>query len=175
MTRHRPALPTFVLALLFAAPAAAHDPYEVTMNATARPAQLELVVTMSSPNATSLLAPGTARRRLTPQDFSAFHARLVAAGPGLFALTAATAPLPARTTRARLTEENDVEFTLVFPRPVAGPLVFRAAFFARLGEGCGGTLDVSDTSGRHLGSAQLSTAQDSLALSLPAPSPASTP
>ena len=71
-------------------------------------------------------------------------------------VTSADAPVPAWKITAELTEENDVVFKLVFPRPAAGRLHFHAAFLKKLGPGYGGIIEISDGAGHDLGWEQLS-------------------
>ena len=147
-----PHLLRILVALLLACATSlrAHDTYEVTMTATIRPATMDLVLTFAGATALRLTDAPPLRAPLTPEQFTALRPKLTAVAAELFALTSAQKLLALRTTTLRLTEENDIEFTLTYPRPAAGPLKFRPAFLARLGEGYGGLLEVADTAGHHL-------------------------
>ncbi len=160
-----------VLFLACAAPLRAHDTYEVTMTATIRPATMDLVLTFAGATALRLTDAPPLRAPLTPEHFAALRPKLTAAASELFALTSAQKTLALRTTALRLTEENDIEFTLTYPRPAAGPLQFRPAFLARLGEGYGGLLEVADTAGHHLGWEMILSEKDAPTVTVP-PAPA---
>jgi hypothetical protein len=155
--------------------ARAHEAGELTMTATVRATQLDLAVTLAASTAARLLDPSAQPPpSVTPATFPAVRERLLAVATAhFFTLTTAptTAPrrLALRTVTVALTEENDLAFTLLYPRPAAGPLHIRATVFLRLGPGHGGILECTDTAGHHLGWDQLSPEKPALTVVIPAP------
>jgi hypothetical protein len=156
-----------VMALAFASPAHAHDPAESWTAAIARADALELLVTMAQANALKLIDPANKIPPLTPENFEQYRARLVAAGGALFTITSIKQRVTVRSVDVELTEENDIAFKITYPRPAPGLLIFDAAFLKKLGEGFGGIIDASDTTGPHLGWDQLSSENTSLVVMLP--------
>lgn len=155
--------------------ARAHEAGELTMIATVRATQLDLVVTLAASTAARLLDPSAETPPpVTPARFPTVRDRLIAVATAHF-FTFTTAPTTAprrlalRTVTVALTEENDLAFTLRYPRPAAGPLHLRATVFARLGPGHGGVLECTDTAGHHLGWDQLSPEKPALTIVIPAP------
>jgi hypothetical protein len=155
--------------------ARAHEAGELTMIATVRATQLDLVVTLATSTAARLLDPSAETPPpVTPATFPTVRERLIAVATAHF-FTFTTAPTTAprrlalRTVTVALTAENDLAFTLLYPRPAAGPLHLRAIVFARLGPGHGGILECTDTAGHHLGWDQLSPEKPALTIVIPAP------
>ena len=66
-----------------------------------------------------------------------------------------------------LTEENDIAFKLIYPRPPAGRMHVHAAMLKKLGPGYGGLFDASEPDGRHLGWEQLSYENPNYEITLP--------
>ncbi len=149
--------------------ARAHDPSESWTEAIVRADRLELLVTMAQANALKLIDPATKIPQLTPANFAQHRARLIAAGSALFSITSLKERVVARSVAVELTEENDIAFKIVYPRPAAGLLIFDAVFLKKLGEGFGGIIDASDTAGHHLGWDQISWENTSLVVMLPPP------
>ena len=168
-------LPCALLLACVAAPTHAHDAGELTMTATVRVTQLDLIVTLAAPTAARLLDPSSeSPAPITAATFPALRDRLIAAATAhFFTLTTAptTAPrrLALRSVTVALTEENDLAFTLLYPRPAPGPLHLRANVFSRLGPGHGGILECADTAGHHLGWEFLSSDKPALTVVVPAP------
>jgi hypothetical protein len=160
-----------ISALLFVAPVArAHDPYEAWTLAVVRSERLELGITMAQSTALRLIDPEMKARALTFQNFEAHRPRLEKEAAALFVLTSGRdTRLTANRVEVQLTDENDVVFKIAWPRPAPGRLHFRATFLAKLGQGYGGILEVSDTSGNHLGWEQLSWENPSFEVTVPAP------
>ncbi len=165
-------LPRFLAlaaALLLAAPLRAHDPAESWTEVVVHANEMELLVTTAQVNALKLIDPTNKIPVLTQENFSQHRARLIEAGASLFTVTSIKAPMRPRKVEVQLTEENDVVFTITYPRPAPGLLIFNAAFLKKLGEGFGGIIDASDTAGHHLGWDQISWENTSLVVMLPAP------
>lgn len=149
-------LPILLLGLLtLVSTARAHDRYEAWTNALVYPDRLELVITMALATAVQAVDPEQTLPPLTPENFAAHRARFETAARVFCVLTSGRQPLVLRTVDVALTEENDIAFKLIFPRPAPGRLHFHAAFLKQLGPGYGGILEVSDTWGHHLGWEQL--------------------
>lgn len=144
------------LLCVFSGTVRAHDQYECWTSALVRADQLELTVTMAQSTALRFVDPEMKVRGLTVANFEQFRERFEKAAPGLCVLTSNRKPLASRKVSVELTDENDVVFKVFYPRPASGPLHFHAAFLKKLGEGYGGILEASDTSGNHLGWEQLS-------------------
>ena len=160
--------PTLLLAVLLTAPLCAHDPAESWTAAIARADALELLVTMAQANALKLIDPANQIPVLTPENFAQYRERLIAAGGALFTITSIKQRVTVRSVAVELTEENDIAFKITYPRPAPGLLIFDAAFLKKLGEGFGGIIDASDTTGPHLGWDQLTSENTSLVVMLPA-------
>jgi hypothetical protein len=163
-----PRLAVLLAAAFFAAPLRAHDPSESWTAAIVRADQLELLVTMAQANALKLIDPANKIPQLTPENFEHYRARLIEAGGTLFMITSIKSRLTSRKVEVELTEENDVAFKILYPRPAPGLLIFDAAFLKKLGEGFGGIIDANDTTGHHLGWDQISWENTSLIVMLPA-------
>lgn len=149
----------FRLGLLLAVltgPARAHDPYECWTSALVRAEYLELTVTMAQSTALRLIDPEMKLRGLTSETFEQVRGQFEKAAPALCILTANRRPVASNRVRVEFTDEFDIVFKVFYPRPSPGKLHFHAAFLKKLGEGYGGILEASDTSGNHLGWEQLS-------------------
>ena len=168
-----PRLTVLLAAGLIAAPLRAHDLMESFIEAIVRPDQLELIVTMGPGTALKLIDPAAKPQSLTPEIFERYRARLLQEGPMLFSVTSSKARLISTGVEVKLTEEKDVAFKVIYPRPPSGLLIFKAAFLEKLGVGFGGIIDASDTLGHHLGWDQITWENTTLVVVLPAPSAAS--
>ncbi len=166
-TRSRLAAAIFGLTLLASA-AHAHDPYDSWATARLRVDRLEFIVTMAQSTALRLIDPELAIPFLAQENFEAHRPRLERAGANLCILTTARKPLVATTVAVELTEENDVVFKVIYPRPPAGRLHWHAAFLRKLGDGYGGTLEVNDVAGNNLGWEQVSFLNPNFEVTLPA-------
>jgi hypothetical protein len=137
--------------------ARAHDPYESWSAAILHPDRLELTVTMAQSTALRLIDPEAKIRGLTPQTFALHRSQFEREAVGLFILTSGrTTPLAGRKPAVEFTDENDVVFTLSYPRPAPGRLHFHAAFLKKLGASYGGILEVNLPGGENIGWEQLS-------------------
>jgi hypothetical protein len=127
------ALATLVTVLLAAPTVRAHDPFQITTDARVHADRIDLKVTMAQ-RTTARLCLGTAvpASPLPRPELEKLRAELESCGSGLYRLTAGGEPLVPRSTRVVVTEENDVETTLVYPPPGRSPLVFDAVHLARL-------------------------------------------
>ncbi len=143
-------------ALVLAAPAHAHDPYESWSIATLRTEGLELSIIMAQSTALRLIDPEAKIVSLTPENFPTHKPRLATEGAALYLVTAGRKPLAVSKVEVELTDEMDVAFKVFYPRPAPGRLHFHAAFMKKLGAGYGGILDVSEPNDNHLGFEELS-------------------
>jgi hypothetical protein len=147
----------------------AHDPYETWTSATLRAAELTIELTMNQATALRLIDPTAKIRGLTLENLATHRPALEREAAAFFLVTAGRTPLKIKKIEVELTEENDVAFKLVYPRPPPGRLHFHAAFMKRLGEGYGGILEVADTDGNHLGWEQLTFENPNLEVVVSAP------
>ena len=161
------------LVLCFATPLRAHDPYESFTLASVRADALELTTTIAQATALKLIDPEARIAGLTSENFPQVRARLAREGATLFVVTSLKAPLAVRSVVAELTDENDVLFKIIYPRPAPGRLHLHAAFLRKLGPAYGGIIDSADADGHQLGWEQLSWENPNLEITvLPPPSPA---
>ena len=160
-----------LLAFCLAGVARAHDPLESWTNAVLHPDRLAVELTIAQRTALLLVDAHADFPALTPDNFAAYHARLKARATELYVLTSGRTALAPREVEVRLTEEEDIAFTLVYPRPAAGRLHFHATFLTRLGEGYGGTIYLSDPAGKDLGWDQISWENPDFEASIAAPGP----
>lgn len=126
---------------------------------------------MAESTALRLIDPHAKIVALVPENFATHRPRLAAEAGALYVLTAGRKPLAPRQIAVVLTDENDVAFKVIYPRPAAGRLHFHAAFLRKLGQGYGGILEASDTLGNHLGWEQLSSENPNVEIVIPAPAP----
>jgi len=141
--------------LALTAPVRAHDPYEAFHSAALSRDRLEMIITMAQSTALRLIDPAARIPGFTQENFSVHRSALLREAAALFRLTSAARPLPAQSAAVELTDENDVVFRVTFPRPGPGPLTFSAAYLAKLGDGYGGLLEVTDAAKKNLGWEQL--------------------
>ncbi len=155
--------------LLLATPALrAHDPYESTTVVLVRPDRMELTMGLAQSTALRLIDPDARIRALTPENMAEHRAKLEGEARLLFVLTSAGAPLAARKVTVELTDENDIVFSVIYPRPAAGRLLVHAAYLKRLGPGYGGIVTFDDDANRNLGWDQLRWEQPSFDVVIPA-------
>lgn len=148
--------------------ARAHDPYQAWTSAIVRDDHLELTVTMAASTAARLIEPEPKSAPFTRENFSAHRARATATGPKLCVLTAAKEVLASRKVEVVYSEEDDVIFKIIYPRPAPGKLQLHSVFLEKLGDGYGSILEVADTSGNHLGWDQLTADSSILEVTVPA-------
>lgn len=165
------------LALSFVVPAHAHDPQESWTNATLFPDSLKVEITMAQYCAMILLDPKGKAVGLDENNFPQFRERMKALAKDLYVITSVRTPLKPTEVDAKLSEENDLIFTLVYPRPALGRLYFHATFLTKLGDGFGGTIYLSDPKGKDLGWDQISAEAPNFEVTIapPAPAPKKTP
>lgn len=149
----------------------AHDRYEIWTIALLRPGHLELAITMSSATAFDLIDPEKKARGTIAEIFEHHRPQFEREAALMYVLTAARKSLTAQKVAVELTEENDIAFRVAYARPPPGPLHFHAAFLKKLGQGFGGILDATDSSGNQLGWEQLSFENPNLEIVVPAPAP----
>ncbi len=155
-------------ALCASGPAArAHDPYDAFTSATLHPDRLELIFTIAASTAVRLVDSEVSLPALTPAHWLELRPRFQRTGATLFELTAKGKPLKPREVAVELSDENDLIFHIVYPRPEAGTLVFYAAYLKKLGDGYGSILEFNDPSGRNLGWEQLLWAHPDFSATLP--------
>src|SRR5438067_13385544 len=106
-------------ALTFVVPACAHDPYESFTAVALRATGLELNITMAQSTALRLIDPEAAIRGLTEENFATYRPRFEKEAAQIYLLTAGRAPLAPRKIVVEFTEENDVAFKIIYPRPPA--------------------------------------------------------
>ena len=157
--------------LVISPSAQAHDPYESFTLATIRADDLELNMTMAQVTALRLIDPKATIAGLTAENFPKYRDRLAAEARTMYVVTSVKTPLTVRRVTVELTEENDVSFHIIYPRPALGRLHFHAAFLKKLGDGYGGILDTTDTEDRQLGWEQISWENPNLEITVLAPGP----
>jgi hypothetical protein len=162
---------TTMLFIALGAPARAHDPYEAFTAIVVRADRMELTLTMAQSTALKLIDPAARIAGLTPENIATHRPQLVREGAALFIVTSLRAPLAARKVEVELTEENDVVFTVTYPRPAPGRLLLSAAYLKRLGEGYGGIATVDDESNRNLGWEQLLWERPNFEATIPSAAP----
>lgn len=149
-------LAIFLGLVLSALPSArAHDPYETLTTVIVRADHMVLTIGMAQSTALRLIDPELRIRALTPENMPEHRPRLEREGKLLFILTSLRTPLAARKIDVELTDENDIIFTLTYPRPAPGRLLVHAAYLRKLGEGYGGIVTIDDEANRNLGWEQL--------------------
>ena len=121
------------LGVLPARVARAHAPFEITSTARLHADRLELRVLVALSTATKMcLRPGEAARPITRATFEPQRPAFEACARALYAITAGGQPLAPRAVRVAATEEDDLDATIDYPAPVAGPLLFDAGYLRRL-------------------------------------------
>jgi hypothetical protein len=157
-----------VLALA-ARDAAAHDPFEITTLARLGSRGLDLRVTLAGSTAARTCLPGEAARApLAPATFEALRPRLEACARAFYRVSGGGVPMAPRAAAVALTPENDLEMTVDYPRPAAGPLRLEAAFLARLPDPTYGAVLTVLADGRLLGQQLLRADEPALEVPLPA-------
>jgi hypothetical protein len=159
---------------LAARDAAAHDPFEITTLARLGSRGLEVRVTLAGSTAARTCLPGeVARAPLAPAALEALRPRLEACARAFYRVSAGGVPLPPRAAAVALIAGNDLEMTVDYPRPAAGPLRLEAAFLARLPDPTYGAVLTVLADGRLLGQQLLRA--DVPALEVPLPEAATPP
>ena len=167
-----------IFCLLGAAAARAHDAFLSNTDVWLHPDRMELKCSLAS--FTALLLdnphPTNALPVLDEDNFNDFVPMLKRAGEKMFEITAGGTVLAARAVDVRLSSEGDaVDFTIIYPRPPAGPLRITAAYVKRLpDEGFGTALEVFDEA-QHQIAFDANLCMENLSLDLKAPLPADAP
>ena len=164
-----PRLSALFAAALLAVPLRAHDPAESWTEIMVGADHMELLVTMAQASALKLIDPAVRILALTKETFAAHRAKLLTEGAKLFAITSLTNRLAVQRIDVLLTEEADVAYRIIYPRPAPGLLMFEAAFIKTLGNGCGGIITARDAEKHELGWDQLSPDHATLVVMLPKP------
>lgn len=116
--------------------AAAHDPFELTTVGRLTPRELTLVTTSTRGCALALAAPRRPRgSSFAPEELARLSPSLEAAGRDLFELSQHGARLLPLRAKAELTAEQELQLTVVYPAPAAGPLQVLARHVQTLGAG----------------------------------------
>ena len=151
--------------------ARAHDPYETLTTVIVHPDRMVLTIGMAQSTALRLIDPEVRTRALTSENMPEHRARLEREGKLLFILTSLRTSLAAQKIDVELTDENDIIFTLTYPRPAPGRLLVHAAYLKKLGEGYGGLVTIDDEANRNLGWEQLLWERPSFEAAIPAVAP----
>jgi hypothetical protein len=140
--------------LLGAAAALAHDAFLSYTDVWLRSDRMEVKCSLA--NFTALLLenphPTNALPVLDEDNFDTFVPMFKRQGEKLFELTAGGTNLVAQAVDVRLSSEGDaVDFTILYPRPAAGPVRIAPAYVKRLpDQGYGTALAVFDEAGHQL-------------------------
>jgi hypothetical protein len=145
----------------------AHDPYESWTSVLLRSESLELNITFAQSTALRLIDPEAKISGLTTENFATYRPRFEKEAAALFILTAGRKPLLPRTLTVEFTDENDVAFKVIYPRPAPGRLHFHAVFIRQLGAGYGGIVEAADMQGNQLGWEQLSSENPNFEIVIP--------
>jgi hypothetical protein len=120
------------LALLFARPAHAHDPFEVTTDAHIAGGALQLHTTLSLLTASRVCLPARGRTPLPAAEFPSQRAALESCARDFFRVTESSAPLAPTAITLVPTVEDDLDVRVTYPRPTRSPLHFDALFLRHL-------------------------------------------
>jgi hypothetical protein len=167
-----------IFCLLGAAAARAHDAFLSNTDVWLHPDRMELKCSLAS--FTALLLdnphPTNALPVLDEDNFNDFVPMLKRAGEKMFDVTAGGTVLAASAVDLRLSSEGDaVDFTIIYPRPPAGPMRIVPAYVKRLpDDGYGTALAVFDEAGHQLAFDANLTLED-MVLELNVPASASMP
>ncbi|HVY39307.1 MAG TPA: HupE/UreJ family protein [Polyangia bacterium] len=111
---------------------------------TPDPGALSLHTTMSLLTmARACLDPSATRRPPPPADFARLTPAFTACARALYAVSAASEPLPPQTAVVTLTAEEDVDLRVSYPRPTRSPLVLDAVGIRHLAPRAGVVLTVT--------------------------------
>jgi hypothetical protein len=157
------------MVFLLSPPLHAHDPAESWTEVMVGTEKMELLVTMAQASALKLIDPAARIPALTKENFPFHRAGLLDEGARLFSITSLAQRLTVERVEVLLTDEGDVAYRLIYPRPSPGVLIFEAAFIKAIGQGGGGAIAARDTEKHDLGWDQLTSDHASLVVSLPAP------
>jgi hydrogenase/urease accessory protein HupE len=127
-----------------AASVLAHEPFEITTAARVRATGLEMQVTMTRATAHAIATeiPGDPQT-FAPERFAELQPQLLTAASRLYRLSTHGKELTPKSAGVILTAENDIEYQLTFPRPQPGPLTLDFLPLAKLPEGYGNALNLT--------------------------------
>jgi hydrogenase/urease accessory protein HupE len=128
--------------LLVAAPLRAHNIFSSWTDAIVRSDRIELELTLSRTSALRLIVDGDKLPPITPENFGDYESKLKAVAHELFVLSVGDQTLPLTSSAVKISGEDDVAFTLIFPRPSGGKLRFLGNYVQFLIDGHVGTLVV---------------------------------
>jgi len=170
-----------LLPWLLGGPAArAHDPFLSFTDVYLRTDEMEVDCSFARFTAARLLLENPAAAMAPPVlsegSIDGYVPALKKVGQNLFEVTAGGKTLAPREVDVELNEEGDgVDFTIIYPRPPAGPLRFAAVYVKRLpDDGYGTALTVFDSDQQVVGSDD-NLDMENLALSVQAPPPMAKP
>ncbi|MEO7415100.1 MAG: HupE/UreJ family protein [Opitutaceae bacterium] len=165
--------------LLLVAPALrAHNIFSSWTDAVVRTDRIELDLTLSRTSALRLIVDGDKLPPITPENFGDYEAKLKASALELFVLSAADQALPLTASSVKISGEDDVAFTLIFPRPAGGTLRFLGNYVQFLIDGHVGTLVIKNSDDSTIAWGPVSIDQPVVDINLPAidaPAPADPP
>jgi hydrogenase/urease accessory protein HupE len=119
--------------LLAAAPARAHDPFEITTDAHVSGDRLTLHTTLSLLTAARVCFTGEgARKTIEVPELAALWPALDDCARRFYRVTAGGEALPVVDVHVDATVENDLDIKVSVPRPARSPLVFDAVLLPRL-------------------------------------------
>jgi len=119
--------------LLAAAPARAHDPFEITTDAHVSGDRLTLHTTMSLLTAARLCFSGAdARKTIAVPELSALWPALDDCARAFYRVSSGGETLPVLDAHVDVTVENDLDIRISYRRPTRSPLVFDAVTLQRL-------------------------------------------
>lgn len=167
-------------ALLFftlARPASAHDPFELTTTARLTASELRFETTSTRGCALALIDPARpSGAAFAPEDLPQLRPRLEAAARELFMLSQRGLPLSPLRVEVELNQELEARWTVIYPPPVAGPLLVRARHLQALGPSYASAITLTqDNPPAVLGSAVFTTDAAELSVEVLAPSTAHAP
>ena len=115
----RPALlPALVLLFVFAARVFAHDPFEITAVGRVTPNEMQFTVTMTRSTGKGLaLGLSENFNNFDPKEFATWQPKLELVAPDFFEILSQGKPLLLRNVTVTLTEEEDLEFRLIYAPP----------------------------------------------------------
>lgn len=150
MSRHLAPL-SFGLVLLAPSVALGHEPFEIATDVQIHPDRMAMVVMIADVTAAQICAPTLGGASLDRAHFTAIEPSLARCARELFAVESAGQPLvPSRVTVA-LTEDDDLEARLEYPRPASGVLRLDARFLSRLPDPTYGAVLTANDESRFLG------------------------
>lgn len=144
----------FVAVGLFTLTAAfAHDPFEMSADATLTSQKLEMRIVMPRATAFSLIEQDLPPKTRFDPDRLPSQLPLFEKNAGaLFSISAGGQPLELRRSQATLTQEEDVQILNEYAPVTKSPLRIQALQLQKLGYGFGATVVVVDEANRFLGS-----------------------